>query len=152
MLKIIFLNRSCWWQLGWSSWDVLNHLVFGLIGFIEFHSRPLWLMFFFWIEQGWVTEFTIVVLGVNFLFGRLAHLDKVIDMLLVCEVFIQVVLKVLDHVHLLLHEIVSSDSVPFEGLIVELPSVSLQMRVESLGFQFFVDGHCCIVMLFIEVS
>ena len=109
-------------------------------------------MFFFWIEQGWVTEFTIVVLGVNFLFGRLAHLDKVIDMLLVCEVFIQVVLKVLDHVHLLLHEIVSSDSVPFEGLIVELPSVSLQMRVESLGFQFFVDGHCCIVMLFIEVS
>ena len=109
-------------------------------------------MLFFWIEQGWVTEFSIMVFGADSGFGSLAHLDKVIDMLLVCEVFIHVVLKVLDHIHLLLHEIVSSHSVPFEGFIVELPSGSLQMRVESLGFQFFVDGHCSVVMLFIEVS
>ena len=93
-----------------------------------------------------------MVLSVDSVFGSFAHLDKVIDMLLVCEVFIHVVFKMLDDVHLLLHEIVSSHSVPFEGFIVELPSVSLQMRVESLGLQFFVDGHCSIVMLFIEVS
>ena len=151
MLKILFLNRSC--KLGWSCGrHFLDHLVFGLIGLIEFDGGPLWRVVFFRIEQGWVTEFSVVVLSVDSVFGSLADLDKVIDMLLVCEVFIQVVLKVLDHVHFLLHEIVSSHSVPFESLVVQLPCVGLQMGVESLGFQFFVDGHCSIVMLFIEVS
>ena len=65
----------------------------------------------FWIVQSWVREFTIVILFSQLLLSSFSNYDELISVLLVREIFIEVILKVLNHVHVLLHEVISSYSV-----------------------------------------
>ena len=52
-------------------------------------------MISFWVEVGWVTEFTIVVLLVEDILGGLGDSDEVINVELVGEVLVKVILEVL---------------------------------------------------------
>ena len=63
------------------------------------------------VKVSWVREFTIMVLSIKSSSSLLSDMQEVCNMLLVCEVLIQVILKVLEHVHVLLNEIVSSHSI-----------------------------------------
>jgi len=64
----------------------------------------------FWIEGGWVGEFTVVVLGVQCILSGLGNLDEVGNVLSVGEVLVEVVLEVLDEIHVVLDEVISSHS------------------------------------------
>ena len=63
-----------------------------------------------WIEGGWVSEFSVVVFVVECFLSSLGDLNEVLISLLVGEVLVQVVLHMLDEVHMVLNEVVSSDS------------------------------------------
>lgn len=76
-----------------------------------------------WVEVGGVIEFTVVVLLVESSLGSLGDTDEVVNMELVGEVLVEVILEVLDQVHVLLDEIVSANSWEGEGGVVELPGV-----------------------------
>ena len=53
-------------------------------------------------------------------------------MLAVFYIHVQVVLEVLKHVHVLLHELVAAHSGEGECLVVELPGVHLQTTIVAL--------------------
>ena len=76
-----------------------------------------------WIIEGWISELSIVVLGVQSSLSGLTNLDELIASLLVGEVFVKVILEVLDHIHMLLDEVVSSYLLEWESVIIELPSL-----------------------------
>ena len=78
-------------------------------------------MFGFWVVESWVREFTVVILFVKSLLGGLSYLDEVGQVLAVHEVLVQVVFEVLEEVHMLLNEIVSSNSWEGESFVIELP-------------------------------
>lgn len=67
-------------------------------------------MFSFWIEVGWVSELTVVVLGVQCILSGFGDGNEVGNVLSVGEVLVEVVLEVLEEVHVVLDEVVSSDS------------------------------------------
>jgi hypothetical protein len=77
-----------------------------------------------WVETSWVTELTIVIFLIQSSLGSLGNSDEVINVKLISEVLIKVVLEVLDQVHMLLYEIVSSNSWEGESAIVEFPGVN----------------------------
>ena len=64
----------------------------------------------FWIEVDWIVEFSVVILIVESILCILGNSDEIVESELVGEVLIKVVLEVLDEVHVLLDEIVSSYS------------------------------------------
>ena len=64
----------------------------------------------FWIEVDWIVEFSVVILIVESILCILGNSDEIVESELVGEVLIKVVLEVLDEVHVLLDEIVSSHS------------------------------------------
>lgn len=66
-----------------------------------------------------------MVLSVEVASGGVAHSDEVVNSGEVGEVLVEVILEVLEHVHVLLHEVVSSDSSEGEGGVVQLPGVDL---------------------------
>ena len=76
-----------------------------------------------WVIVDGVIEFTLVVFLVESTLGVLGDTDEVVDVEFVGEVFVEVVLEVLDKIHVLLDEIVASNSWEREGLVVELPGV-----------------------------
>lgn len=78
----------------------------------------------FWIEVFRIREFSIVIFFIKSFFGLLGNFDEVLDMQQICEILIKIILEVLDEVHVLLDEVVSSDSWEGEGLVVELPSMN----------------------------
>ena len=78
----------------------------------------------FWIEVFRIREFSIVIFFIKSFFGLLGNFDEVLDMQKISEILIKIILEVLDEVHVLLDEVVSSDSWEGEGLIVELPSMN----------------------------
>ena len=59
---------------------------------------------------GWVREFTVVILGVQVGLSSLGDPQEVSSGLLVGEVLVQVVLEVLELVHVALDKLVSPDS------------------------------------------
>ena len=67
-------------------------------------------MISFWIVESWVREFTIVIFFVESFLGSLGNLDEVGQMLTVHEVLVKVVFEMLEQVHMLLNQIVSSNS------------------------------------------
>jgi hypothetical protein len=75
-----------------------------------------------WIKFSWISEFSVVVLGNQSSLCGFTNLDELINVLLVGEVFVKVILEVLNHIHVLLNEIVSSDLLEWESVIIELPS------------------------------
>lgn len=105
-----------------------------------------------WIESSWVRELTVVVLLVQGVLSVLGNADEVIDVKLVGEVLVEVVLEVLEQVHVLLDEVVSSDSWEGEGGIVEFPGVDGNLWILALLLELLVDLHGLLVMLSVEVT
>jgi len=105
-----------------------------------------------WIEEGWVREFSVVVLGVNSSLGSKGNNDELINVLLVGEVLVKVILEMLDGIHMLLDEVVSSDLLEWEGVVIKLPGVDGDLWVLTGLLEGFVDGHGVVVKLFIEFS
>ena len=85
-------------------------------------------MLLLWVETGWIVELTIVVLGVEGSLGVLADLDEVGDELSVGEVLVKIILEVLDQVHMLLNEVVSSNSWEREKLQVLITINSYNLK------------------------
>ena len=109
-------------------------------------------MLLLWVETGGVRELSIVVLGIESSLGSLAHSDVVGDVLAVREVLVQVVLEVLDQVHVLLDQVVSSHSGEGEGGVVQLPSVHGELWVLALLGELSIDLHSIGVVLHVEAS
>jgi len=76
-----------------------------------------------WVIVDGVIEFTLVVFLIESTLGVLGDTDEVVDVEFVGEVFVEVVLEVLDKIHVLLDKIVASNSWEREGLVVKLPGV-----------------------------
>jgi hypothetical protein len=86
----------------------------------------------FWVEESWVNEFTIVVLGEEVGSHGVGNSEEVLHMDGVADVGVEVVLEVLKHVHVLADEVISSDSWESEGLVHEVPGLNLEFW-EVLG-------------------
>lgn len=112
-------------------------------------------MLFCWVKVNWVYEFSIMIFGVNGSSGGVGNNDELVDSLLVMEVLVQVVLEVLDLIHVLLDEIISSYFLEWESLVVKFPCVYSHWSgnwLFSLLFHLSVDVHSINVMLFLERS
>ena len=105
-----------------------------------------------WVEVGWVLELSVVVLGVEGGSGVVSDDDEVVDGLSVGDVLVEVILEVLNHVHVLLNEVISSDLLEWESVVIELPGVDLWVWVFALLLKFVVDGDGGVVMSLLEVS
>ena len=105
-----------------------------------------------WVEIGWVIELTVVVLFVECSLGSSGDTDEVVDVKLVGEVLIEVVLEVLEQVHVLLDEVVSANSWEGEGSVVEFPGVDGNLWVLTLLLKLLIDLHGLLVMLSVEAS
>ena len=94
-----------------------------------------------------------MVLRVQRCLGGFGNLDEVSNVLTVGEVGVDVVLEVLDEVHLLLDEIVSSDSWECEGTVIEFPGVNRDSWFDASFFeQTIVDFQGVIVVNHVEAS
>lgn len=86
------------------------------------------------IIAGGIRELTIVVLGVEGGTHGVGNSEEVLEVLAVRDVGVQVVLEVLEHVHVLLDESVSADTGEGEGLVIEVPGGNEPLGVlASLG-------------------
>ena len=104
------------------------------------------------IKVGGVGELSIVILGIQLSLGLLGDLEEVVDVEGVREVLVEVVLEVLEEVHVLLDKVVSSNSREGEGLVVELPGVYAKLRVLSVLDELSIDLHGIVVVLSIKSS
>ena len=120
----------------------------------ELDGRPGW---HWWVSNSsesrcWVGELTVVVLGVESSDGGLGNNKELINVLSVGEVLVKVILKVLNKVHVLLDEVVSSNSLEGESLIEELVGVNSNLWVLSGLLELFIDSHGVGVMSLIKGS
>jgi hypothetical protein len=93
-----------------------------------------------------------VVLGVNGSLGGESNGDELINVLAVGEVLVEVILEVLNHVHVLLDEIVSSDLLEWESMIIKLVGGNSSSWVLSLLLEGTVDLHGVLVVDLLESS
>lgn len=101
-----------------------------------------------WVEESWVSELSIVVLGVELGDDNLGLLDEVVNVDEVRNVGVEVVLEVLDHVHTGLNALVSPHSWERERLVKKFPGVdSWWLHSELAG-----NLHSVQVVLLLEVS
>ena len=105
-----------------------------------------------WIKVSWVWEFTVVIFGVHFSLCGFANLNEVLESLEVGEVLVQVILHMLDKVHMVLDEVVSSNSWESKGVVIKLPGMNIDSWVLSFFVKLSVDLNGIIVMLSIKVS
>ena len=105
-----------------------------------------------WIEEGWVREFSVMVLSVKSSLGSKSNNDELINVLLVGEVLVKVILEMLDGIHMLLDEVVSSDLLEWESVVIKLPGVDGDLWVLTSLLEGLVDGDGVVVMLLIEFS
>lgn len=75
-----------------------------------------------------------------------------IDVLSVSEVLVEVVLEMLNEVHVLLDEVVSSNSLESESLIEVLIGVYSNLWVFTGILKLFVDGHSVVVVSLVKGS
>lgn len=80
----------------------------------------------------WIIEFTIVVFFVEVTSDGGGDSEEVLKKDGVADVGVEVILEVLEHIHVLLDESVSSDSWERESLVIELPGVNLKNWALSL--------------------
>jgi len=85
-----------------------------------------------WVVATGVIEFSIVVLLIEVSSNGLGDSKEVLEEDIVADVGVEVVLEVLEHVHVLLNESVSSDSWERERFIEKLPGVHLESWGSSL--------------------
>jgi len=93
-----------------------------------------------------------VVFGVESSNGGLGDNDELVNILSVSEVLVEVILEVLNKVHVLLDEVVSSNSLESEGLVEELISVDSNLWVFASFLELAIDGHGIVVVGLIEGS
>lgn len=79
-----------------------------------------------WVVSGGIIELTIVVLGVEVGSDGVGDSNEVIEEDAVAEVGVKVILEMLEHVHVLLNESVSSDSWERESGVIKFPGVDLE--------------------------
>ena len=91
------------------------------------------------IVVGGIVEFSVVVLGVEVGSHGIGDSDEVVHGLVVVDVEVDVVLEMLEHIHVLLNVLVSSNSREGECLVVELPGVEVDGRSGSLGLRHGLD-------------
>ena len=84
--------------------------------------------------------------------GGLGDNKELINVLSVSEVLVKVILEVLNKVHVLLDEVVSSNSLESEGLIEELVGVDSHLWVFTGLLELSIDGHSVGVVSLIESS
>ena len=118
----------------------------------ELDSGPGWVWCVPWINISWISELSIVVLGIKGSSGGLSNSDELINVLLVSEVLVKVILEVLDHVHVLLDEVISSYFLEWEGLIIELIGGDSNLWVFALLLEGTVDFHGVLVVDLVEGS
>lgn len=115
------------------------------------------------VEEGGVRELTIVVLLVETALDVLGDTEEVLEEQRVGVVHVEVVLEVLEHVHVFLDELVASNSGEGESLVIELPGVhvhlslitvlaELSLNVLSVGPVSDVEGSGEHVNLVVELS
>ena len=80
-----------------------------------------------WVEESWINEFTVVVLGEEVGSHSVGDSEEVLHMDGVADVGVKVILEVLEHVHVFADEVISSDSWEGEGLVIEVPSLNLEL-------------------------
>ena len=100
-----------------------------------------------WIIASWVRELTVVVLVVQLSDDGLADSDEVLHVLKVRDVGVEVVLEVLEEVHVLLNIVVSPDSWEGERTVEEFPGVNSW----RLDLQLPRNLHCVQVVLNVEL-
>ena len=118
----------------------------------ELDGSPGWSWRVPWIVVSWIVELSVVILGVEGSSSGLTDSDELINVLLVGEVLIKVVLEVLNHVHVLLNKVVSSDFLEWEGLIVELVGGDGNFWVFTLLLESTIDLHSVFVVGLVEGS
>ena len=91
------------------------------------------------IEAGGVRELTVLVLGLEAITHGGGDAQEVLEVLAVGVVHVEVVLEVLEHVHVLLDELVASNSGEGEGLVVELPGVHVHLGILALLSELGLD-------------
>ena len=101
-----------------------------------------------WVVVGGVVILTIMVLLLEVAGDSPSNSHEVLQVDEVGDVGVEVVLEVLEHVHVLLHVVVSSDSWEGEGAVVKLPGV----HARWLGVQLLSDLHGVLPVLSIKVS
>jgi hypothetical protein len=79
-------------------------------------------------------------------------LHEVFKMLLVGEVGVEVIFHVLDEIHVVLDEVISSNSCEGESIIIELPGVDVDSWFLTLSHKSVVDDECISISLSVEGS
>ena len=93
-----------------------------------------------------------MVLVVDVGSNRVGNSQEVRHVLVVGDVSVEVVLEMLEHVHVLLNELVSSNSWEGEGLVIEFPSVNVHLSGKTLLLKSFLDVQSVSPVSSIEVS
>ena len=105
-----------------------------------------------WVKFGWILELSVVVFLVKSMLSFLGNLDEVGNILSIGEVGVKVILEVLDQIHVLLDEIVSSNSWESESTIIKFPGVNGNSWVLTFLEKGVVDVHGVVVVDHIETS
>merc|ERR1712046_56857 len=77
-----------------------------------------------WIIVSWIVEFAIMIFGVEFRDDSLGGVNESVEMDAVMDVGVEVVLPVLDFIHVSLNDFISSNSWERESFVEELPGVN----------------------------
>jgi len=101
-------------------------------------------VFLFWVEESWIGEFTVVEFGVEVALNLFGSSQEVIEVDGVGAVKVNVVLEVLEHVHVIVGESVSSDSWEGESVVVEFPSVNFEAWSRGSVFTHGFGNVLCV--------
>ena len=105
-----------------------------------------------WVITSWVGELTVVVFSVESGDGGPGNNDELVNVLSVGEVLVEVILEVLNEVHVLLDEVVSSNSLESESLVEELVGVYSDLWVFTGLLELVIDDHGVVVVSLIKGS
>ena len=104
-------------------------------------------------QSGIVKTALRTVFLVEILLNGLGDADEIGEVLRVVDVRVEVVLEVLKHVHVLLHELVSAHPRELEGLVVEFPRVHERLGVGcALLAQVFHDFESILEILNVKLA
>jgi len=102
---------------------MVSYILSPLLSVTEFSVCPGDWMSSFWVVGYWINELTVVILSVQSGLSSFTNNDELIDGLLVHEILVNVVLEMLDLIHMLLNEVISSNLLEWESFIIKFPGV-----------------------------
>ena len=91
------------------------------------------------VIEGGINKLAIVVLAEEAGMHGVGDTEEVLEKELVGVVHVEVVLEVLEHVHVLLDELVASDSGEGESLVIKLPGVHVHLGLLTVLEKLFLD-------------